>query len=154
METGDGVSHAFRSGQNYRLVEAGAAPGYPRRQTQDWPGLPDTVGAALTWRQTQVTLTYFFSGERFWKYKGSFQIFGSAYTALYHTIQDKSLLSARYLSLPRAGSCWSVEGNPSGATGPACRLISTQQSSTLQTTISTSSKAKNTGNSRRATLME
>ena len=43
--TADGTTYVFRGSQYWRLTDSGVAGGYPRRISQDWPGLPDNIQA-------------------------------------------------------------------------------------------------------------
>jgi len=66
VQTGDGSSYVFK-GQNYWMItDSGVAFGYPRSISQDWPGLPSCIDAALTWRSRKIT--YFFKGDKYWRF--------------------------------------------------------------------------------------
>ena len=41
-------------------------PGYPRKISEDWPGLPNNIDAAVTWSGNN--LTTFFKGSQFWMF--------------------------------------------------------------------------------------
>ena len=63
-----GTSYVFRGGNYYKLIDTKIAPGYPKTISENWPGLPNNIDAAVTWRAKDVT--YFFKGDRYWRFKG------------------------------------------------------------------------------------
>jgi len=66
VQTSDGNSYAFSGDSYWKLTSDSIAPGYPRRIAKDWPGLPENIDAALTWKAKQVT--YFFKGDKYWRF--------------------------------------------------------------------------------------
>jgi len=66
VKTSDGKSYVFRNSYYWLLSSDSIAPGYPRKISEDWPGLPDNVDAAFTWRETGFT--YFFKDGLFWRF--------------------------------------------------------------------------------------
>lgn len=66
VQTSDGSSYVFSGDSYWKLSSDSVAPGYPRRISQDWPGLPSSIDAAVTWRDKRVT--YFFKGDEYWRF--------------------------------------------------------------------------------------
>jgi len=66
VQTSDGSSYVFSGDSYWKLTRDNIAPGYPRKISQDWPGLPANIDAALTWRAKKVT--YFFKGDKYWRF--------------------------------------------------------------------------------------
>ena len=42
----------------WKLTSSSVAPGYPRQVSSDWPGLPDSVQAGFTWRDSGATYIF------------------------------------------------------------------------------------------------
>ncbi|XP_023340378.1 matrix metalloproteinase-16 isoform X2 [Eurytemora carolleeae] len=61
----NGTTYAFLGREYWRLTESSIAPGYPRRISEDWAGLPSDLDAAFTWTNGR---TYFFKGSRYWRF--------------------------------------------------------------------------------------
>ena len=68
VQTMDGSSYVFKADNYWKLAKNGVAPGYPRKISQDWPGLPGNVNAAVSWKLNRNTFTYFFKGNKYWKF--------------------------------------------------------------------------------------
>jgi len=68
VHTTDRTSYVFTGGDYYKLTGDSVAAGYPKRISGDWPGLPDNVDAAVTWKAQDVT--YFFKGDQYWRFTG------------------------------------------------------------------------------------
>eukprot|EP00091_Calanus_sinicus_P013120 TRINITY_DN2921_c0_g1_i4.p1 TRINITY_DN2921_c0_g1~~TRINITY_DN2921_c0_g1_i4.p1 ORF type:complete len:357 (-),score=75.37 TRINITY_DN2921_c0_g1_i4:64-1134(-) len=66
VNTFNGSSYVF-NGDNYHLVGNSVDSG-PRKISEDWPGLPGNIDAALTWKT--VNDTYFFKGDQYWRFTG------------------------------------------------------------------------------------
>lgn len=64
--TQDGSYYVFKGSNYWKLTEDSVEPGYPRKISQDWPGLPNNIDAAVTW--TDNGKTYFFKGDSYWKF--------------------------------------------------------------------------------------
>ena len=67
VRTADGDSYVFRRDKYWKLTKDSVADGYPRKITDDWPGLPSNLDAAFTWENTGAT--YFFKGNNYWKFQ-------------------------------------------------------------------------------------
>jgi len=67
-----GISYVFIGDHYWMLIEQNnynhVAPGYPRKISTDWPGLPGSIDAAVKWRARD--LTYFFKGSQYWRFTG------------------------------------------------------------------------------------
>ena len=66
VQTYDGSSYVFQGPHYWLLVNSTTAQGYPRLISQDWPGLPASIDAAVTWKTNKNT--YFFKGSEYWKF--------------------------------------------------------------------------------------
>ena len=44
--------------------------GYLRELSEDWPGLPSNIDAAVTWKSTGYT--FFFKGNQYWRFSNRF----------------------------------------------------------------------------------
>ena len=66
FHTGDGSYYVFKGSNYWKLTEDSVEPGYPRKISEDWPGLPNNIDAAVTWTDNQKT--YFFKGSQYWKF--------------------------------------------------------------------------------------
>ena len=66
VETSAGISYVFRGSSYWMLTKDSVAPGYPRLISEDWPGLPHNIDAALTWKTRGVT--YFFKRDKYWRF--------------------------------------------------------------------------------------
>ena len=66
IQTSDRESYVFSGDSYWKLDSDRIASGYPRKISQDWPGLPNNIDAAVTWRGKGVT--YFFKGEQYWRF--------------------------------------------------------------------------------------
>ena len=66
VKTGNGNSYIFRGDLYWKLTADSVAPGYPRRISEDWRGLPGNLDAGFTWSKTKAT--YFFKGGQYWKF--------------------------------------------------------------------------------------
>ena len=87
MHDVDGVPRTFffKGAYYARLTKVGEmASGHPRRISDDWPGLPSNIDAALYWAPvvsyrdvdgvrrrtiTRTSRTYFFRGSQYWRYE-------------------------------------------------------------------------------------
>ncbi|CAG0883961.1 unnamed protein product [Darwinula stevensoni] len=58
---------AFKGDKYWQLTETAVAPGYPKKISDDWPGLPNDIDTAFTWTNGK---TYFFKGSEYWRYTG------------------------------------------------------------------------------------
>ena len=67
VQTYDGSSYVFSGDKYWKLTSDSIAAGFPRKISSDWPGLPDNIDAAVTWRTHKVT--YFFKGSQYWRFK-------------------------------------------------------------------------------------
>ena len=63
-----GISYVFIGEDYWMLNDDSLAPGYPKKIADDWPGLPGSIDAAVTWRAREVT--YFFKGSQYWRFTG------------------------------------------------------------------------------------
>lgn len=66
FSTDDGNFYVFKGSQYWKLTEDSVAHGYPRAISDDWPGLPNNIDAAVTWPDNGMT--YFFKGRDYWKF--------------------------------------------------------------------------------------
>merc|ERR1711860_345891 len=66
FHTGDGSYYVFKGSNYWKLTEDSVESGYPRKISEDWPGLPNNINAAVTW--TDNKKTYFFKGDQYWKF--------------------------------------------------------------------------------------
>jgi len=66
FHTGDGSYYVFKGSNYWKLTEDSVEPGYPRKISWDWPGLPNNIDAAVTWSGNN--LTTFFKGSQFWMF--------------------------------------------------------------------------------------
>ncbi len=66
FSTGNGNYYVFKGSNYWRLTNDAVAPGYPRKISRDWKGLPDNIDAAFTWTDNEKT--YFFKGSKYWKF--------------------------------------------------------------------------------------
>lgn len=64
--TGDKSYYVFKGANYWKLTEDSVEDGYPRKISDDWPGLPNNIDAAFTWTDNQKT--YFFKGSNYWKF--------------------------------------------------------------------------------------
>ena len=71
VRTSDDNTYVFSGSEYYKLTndDTDVADGYPRSISQYWPGLPNNIDAAVTWKDEGVT--YFFKGSRYWRYSGT-----------------------------------------------------------------------------------
>ena len=67
IQTSDGESYVFSGNSYWKLEDNSIAPGYPRDISDDWPGLPDDIDAAVTLKKEKAS--YFFKGNQFWKFQ-------------------------------------------------------------------------------------
>jgi len=72
--TADGSYYVFKGSKYWKLTEDSVEEDYPRNIRDDWPGLPDSIDAALTWTDNQKT--YFFKGDQYWKFDNQEPISG------------------------------------------------------------------------------
>ncbi|OQV24830.1 Matrix metalloproteinase-16 [Hypsibius exemplaris] len=63
--TSDGKTYAFKDDLYYQLNDYGVEPGYPKKISDDWSGLPANLDAALTWSDGK---TFFFKGGKYWRF--------------------------------------------------------------------------------------
>ena len=68
VNTNGGTSFVFKGDEYSKLTDDNVAQGYPRKISQDWPGLPNNIDAAVTWKARDVT--YFFKGDQYWRFTG------------------------------------------------------------------------------------
>ena len=66
VQTSDGQSYVFLGDSYWKLDSDSIAPGYPRKISKDWPGLPNDIDAAVTWLDRGVT--YFFKRDKYWRF--------------------------------------------------------------------------------------
>merc|ERR1712226_306140 len=64
--TADGNYYIFKGSNYWLLTDDNIAAGYPRKISDDWPGLPNNIDAGVTW--TNNEMTYFFKGSQYWKF--------------------------------------------------------------------------------------
>ncbi|XP_067014359.2 matrix metalloproteinase-14 isoform X2 [Anabrus simplex] len=67
FNSAEGVTYAFKGDMYYKLNDEGVEPGYPKRISQSWVGLPGNIDAAFTYKNGK---TYFFKGSQYWRYVG------------------------------------------------------------------------------------
>ena len=62
FSTADGSYYVFKSADYWKMSEDSIQlkSGYPRKISDDWPGLPDNIDAAFMWPDNYKT--YFFKG--------------------------------------------------------------------------------------------
>ena len=68
VHTSDRTSYVFTGDEYYQLTNDNVAAGYPKKISRDWPGLPNNIDAAVTWKEQDVT--YFFKGSQYWRFTG------------------------------------------------------------------------------------
>eukprot|EP00091_Calanus_sinicus_P001935 TRINITY_DN11960_c0_g1_i4.p1 TRINITY_DN11960_c0_g1~~TRINITY_DN11960_c0_g1_i4.p1 ORF type:complete len:512 (+),score=152.95 TRINITY_DN11960_c0_g1_i4:82-1617(+) len=68
VHTSDKTSYVFTGDEYYKLTNDNVAAGYPKKISRDWPGLPNNIDAAVTWKEQDVT--YFFKGSQYWRFTG------------------------------------------------------------------------------------
>jgi matrix metalloproteinase-14 (membrane-inserted) len=56
----------FKGDKYWMMTDDSVAPGYPRKISDSWPGLPSNIDAALTWKSTGYT--FFFKGYQYWRF--------------------------------------------------------------------------------------
>ena len=66
VQTADGKSYVFQNREYWKLAKDGVAPGYPKLISDDWPGLPSYLDAAIT--MSSSGNTFFFKGDQYWKF--------------------------------------------------------------------------------------
>ena len=49
----------------------GLQPGFPRRISDDWPGIPNNLNAAFSWTNGKI---YFFKGSQYWRASSDGQV--------------------------------------------------------------------------------
>ena len=71
VRTSNGATYVFSGSEYYKLSndDTDVADGYPRSISQYWPGLPNDIDAAVTWKDMDVT--YFFKGSQYWRFDGT-----------------------------------------------------------------------------------
>lgn len=71
VRTSNGATYVFSGSEYYKLSndDTDVADGYPRSISQYWPGLPNNIDAAVTWKEEGVT--YFFKGSQYWRFDGT-----------------------------------------------------------------------------------
>jgi len=67
VKTTNNHTFVFQGDQYWEVTATGLAPGYPRRITSDWPGLPTDIEAAFTLQETGFS--YIFKGSQYWKFR-------------------------------------------------------------------------------------
>ena len=60
------TSYVFVGNDYSKMIDDDIAPGYPRKISENWPGLPGNIDAAVTW--TVKHFTYFFKGDKYWRF--------------------------------------------------------------------------------------
>ena len=55
----------FKGAHYWKLTDNGIEQGYPKLISKTWPGLPNNIDAAFTYKNGK---TYFFKGSKYWKY--------------------------------------------------------------------------------------
>lgn len=68
VQTSTGNTYVFTGSDYYRLTCTDVAKGYPKKIARNWPGLPNNIDAAVTWKSEGVT--YFFKGSKYWRFNG------------------------------------------------------------------------------------
>jgi len=59
-------TYVFRGEEYWELDDTAVMPGYPKRISADWGGLPGNIDTAITWKDTGAT--YIFKGNQYWKF--------------------------------------------------------------------------------------
>merc|ERR1712192_289398 len=59
-------TYVFRGDEYWELDDSAVMPGYPKRISADWGGLPGNIDTAITWKDTGAT--YVFKGNEYWKF--------------------------------------------------------------------------------------
>ncbi|XP_055530959.1 matrix metalloproteinase-14 isoform X2 [Wyeomyia smithii] len=67
FNSADGSTYAFKGDSYYKFTDNAIAPGYPKKISDGWPGLPGNIDAAFTYKNGK---TYFFQGTKYWRYSG------------------------------------------------------------------------------------
>lgn len=62
----NGNTYVFKGSHYWRVTTNGLAEGYPRKISEDWPGLPGNIDAALTWADGK---TFIFKGDKYWRFR-------------------------------------------------------------------------------------
>lgn len=57
----------FKGDKYWKVNEETVAPGYPKLIRTGWPGLPNNIDAAFTYKNGK---SYFFKGKQYWRYVG------------------------------------------------------------------------------------
>ena len=52
--TEDGNYYVFKGSKYWKLTGDSVAKGYPRRISDDWPGIPNNIDAAVTWTENST----------------------------------------------------------------------------------------------------
>jgi len=61
----EGRTYVFQGHEYWVLDQAGGLqPGFPRRISDDWPGIPNNLNAAFSWTNGKI---YFFKGSQYWR---------------------------------------------------------------------------------------
>jgi len=69
VQTSDGTPYVFKGDKYWMMTDVSIASGYPRKISDNWPGLPDNIDAAVTMNTTGYT--FFFKGNQYWRFKDS-----------------------------------------------------------------------------------
>ena len=64
----DGSTYVFKSENFWKLTDESVAPGYPKKISKEWKGLPRNVDASFTWKNGK---SFFFSGSKYWRFTGN-----------------------------------------------------------------------------------
>lgn len=64
FNSAEGYTYVFKGDKYWRLTEDSVAPGYPKKISDNWPGLPGNIDAAFTYKNGK---TYFFKGSQYWR---------------------------------------------------------------------------------------
>jgi len=64
--TKDKRTYVFRGDEYWELDDTAVIPGFPKRISADWGGLPGNIDTAITWKDTGAT--YIFKGNEYWKF--------------------------------------------------------------------------------------
>ncbi|CAH1239960.1 MMP16 [Branchiostoma lanceolatum] len=67
-QSAGGKTYAFRGEYFWELTTTGVAPGYPKKISGTWTGLPGYLNGALYRREDGKT--YFFKGSLYWRFSG------------------------------------------------------------------------------------